>query len=205
MINCQIGNIAVSENRRRYGMDKATLKKQVDSLGRGAQAALARHLGILPSTMNKLIKGSRKITADEADKIREFMRQRGTAGQSPSKSAAGRAAESPGDRLRIIRATMLPDLPRKIGVYSPAGWEALLDSPSLLHPHLAEEVAEATGLPMSYVQDGIIDDLTRDQLAVLFAGAAPRRDPPTPAAAAQRNQGPGAPRDHPSAGRKRSS
>jgi len=76
MNNCQIGNIAGTGNRRPYGMDKAALKKQVDSLGRGGQAALARHLGVLPSTMNKLIRGSRKITADEADKIREFMRQR---------------------------------------------------------------------------------------------------------------------------------
>lgn len=181
------------------------LKKQVDSLGRGAQAALARHLDILPSTMNKLIKGSRKITADEADKIREFMRQQGAAAESRPKSAAGRSPESPGDRLRKIKVTMTPDLPRKIGVYSAAGWEALLDSPSLLHPHLAEEVAEATGLPMSYVKDGVIDDLTRDQLAVLFAGAAPRRDPPKSGEGAQRKPEPGAPRDRPSVDRKRSS
>ena len=74
---CQIGNIADRENRRPYGMNKAALQKQVESLGRGAQAALARHLDLSPSTANKLLKGSRKISADEADKIREFFTLRG--------------------------------------------------------------------------------------------------------------------------------
>lgn len=185
-------------------MDRSKLRQQVENLGRGAQAALARHLGVLPSTANKLLNGSRKITAEEADKIYEFLRQRGAAGEHQPRRMGDVQQSGPGDRLRKIQATMLSDLPRKVGIYSSAGWEALLDSPTILHPHLATEVAEATGLPMSYVQDGVIDDLTREQLAILFAGAAPRRDPPTPAAAAPHKQEPGAPRGRPSAGRKRS-
>lgn len=53
-------------------MDKKQLKQQLDALPRGAQAALAAHLGYSASVTNKLINGPRRIMADEADKIREF-------------------------------------------------------------------------------------------------------------------------------------
>ena len=54
-------------------MDKKWLRQQLDARGRGAQAALAAHLGLSASVTNKLINGSRRIMADEADRIRRFL------------------------------------------------------------------------------------------------------------------------------------
>lgn len=54
-------------------MDKKWLKQQIDARGRGAQAALAAHLGLSASVTNKLINGERRIMADEADRIRQFL------------------------------------------------------------------------------------------------------------------------------------
>lgn len=54
-------------------MDKKWLRHELAMRGRGTQAALAAHLGLSPSVTNKLINGSRRILADEADRIREFL------------------------------------------------------------------------------------------------------------------------------------
>lgn len=126
-------------------------------------------------------------------------------GKGPKHDAPSSPDASAGDRIRRIQDRMRLDLARDVGVKSPELWDAILDSLALVHPHIAEEVCNRTGLPMSYVQDGVIDDLSRDQLAVLFAGAAPRRDPPTPGAAAPHKQAPGAPRGRLSASQRRSS
>ena len=53
-------------------MDKKWLRQQLETRGRGAQAALAAHLGLSPSVTNKLVNGSRRILAEEADLIWAF-------------------------------------------------------------------------------------------------------------------------------------
>lgn len=63
-------------------MDKKWLRQQLDARGRGAQAALAAHLGLSPSVTNKLINGDRRIMADEADRIRQFLEAGDGEGQS---------------------------------------------------------------------------------------------------------------------------
>lgn len=52
-------------------MDKQWLAEQFDKTGR-SQSDLARYLGVLPSVVNKMVKGRRQIKAIEADKIRTF-------------------------------------------------------------------------------------------------------------------------------------
>ena len=63
-------------------MDKKWLKQQLYARGRGAQAALAAHLGLSASVTNKLINGDRRIMADEADRIRQFLEAGEGDGQS---------------------------------------------------------------------------------------------------------------------------
>jgi phage repressor protein C with HTH and peptisase S24 domain len=52
-------------------MDGKWLAEQFGKTGR-SQSALARHLGVLPSTVNKMVKGKRQIKATEVDAIRRF-------------------------------------------------------------------------------------------------------------------------------------
>jgi phage repressor protein C with HTH and peptisase S24 domain len=52
-------------------MDAKWLSDQLASSGR-SQADLARHLGLPPPIINKMVKGRRKILASEADSIRRF-------------------------------------------------------------------------------------------------------------------------------------
>lgn len=73
MNECRIGNFSVSERAAPYGMDKKWLQQEIEIRGRGAQVSLAEHCKISTSVLNKLIRGTRKITAIEADKIREWL------------------------------------------------------------------------------------------------------------------------------------
>ena len=75
-------------------MDKKWLRQQLEARGRGAQAALAAHLGLSASVTNKLINGSRRIMADEADRIRRFLE----AGDS---DGAGQGSLALGSRSRM--------------------------------------------------------------------------------------------------------
>lgn len=122
-------------------------------------------------------------------------------GSGPRKDAAPPKAEA-GERLRRIQDTFEPLLASKISVNSSAAWEALLNSLSIMHPHLAKEVADATGLPLSYVEHGVIADLTRPQLEILFAGA-PRQ--PSASEGGSHKPTPSSRPPRPSAGRRRSS
>lgn len=54
-------------------MDKKWLQDELARHGRGAQTALAKHLGLNPTVVSKLVRSDRKITSEEADKIREFL------------------------------------------------------------------------------------------------------------------------------------
>ncbi len=54
-----------------WGMDAKWLSDQFASSDK-SQADLARYLGVGPTTVNKMVKGKRKILASEADKIRKF-------------------------------------------------------------------------------------------------------------------------------------
>ena len=56
-------------------MDKDWLKQELDRRGHGAQAALAEFLGMSASVMSKTLNTSRKISAEEADRIREWLGQ----------------------------------------------------------------------------------------------------------------------------------
>ena len=55
-------------------MDKDWLREQLRIRGRGAQVQLASVLGIHPTVANKLVNGPRKITSEEADKIRAWLK-----------------------------------------------------------------------------------------------------------------------------------
>lgn len=55
-------------------MDKDWLREQLRQRGRGAQVQLAAVLGVHPTVVNKLVNGPRKITSDEADKIRAWLK-----------------------------------------------------------------------------------------------------------------------------------
>ena len=72
-------------------MDKAWLKQELERRGRGAQTALAEHLGIRASVMSKILNMDRKISAEEADRIRAWLGQLG----EPAPPAASRLAPSP--------------------------------------------------------------------------------------------------------------
>jgi phage repressor protein C with HTH and peptisase S24 domain len=52
-------------------MDKQWLEEQFTKTGR-SQSDLARHLKVLPSVVNKMVRGRRQIKAVEAERIREF-------------------------------------------------------------------------------------------------------------------------------------
>jgi hypothetical protein len=80
-------------------MDKAWLKQELKRRGRGAQAALAEHLGIAESVMSKILNMDRKISAEEAGRISAWLGQPGppAAGPSPP-SAASRSAPPPARR-----------------------------------------------------------------------------------------------------------
>lgn len=55
-------------------MDKEWLRNELRKRGRGAQVQLAAVLGIHATVMNKMINGPRKISSDEADKIRAWLK-----------------------------------------------------------------------------------------------------------------------------------
>jgi hypothetical protein len=110
------GNLQGSDKK----MDKKWLKQQLDARGRGAQAALAAHLGLSASVTNKLIKGDRRIMADEADRIRQFLEAGDGDGQSllplgltkgpTTRPAAGRSAGPEGIPQAPLPARAAPGL-----------------------------------------------------------------------------------------------
>lgn len=80
-------------------MEKAWFKEEVAKRGHGAQAALAKFLGMSASTLNKRIRTKRKISSDEADKIREWLEL------NPPVDEGGdsRATHSPGVAHRAMQ------------------------------------------------------------------------------------------------------
>lgn len=54
-------------------MDKKALRRVLDEIGRGAQTLLGHYLRLSPSTMSKLVNGDRKISANEAARIRQWL------------------------------------------------------------------------------------------------------------------------------------
>lgn len=101
-------------------MDKKWLRQQLDARGRGAQAALAAHLGLSASVTNKMINGDRRIMADEADRIRQFLEAGDGDGQNllplglttglASGFAAGRGSGPEGRRTGPFPARPAPGL-----------------------------------------------------------------------------------------------
>jgi transcriptional regulator with XRE-family HTH domain len=73
-MDCRNGNISQPAAESAYGMDKDWLRKQLKDRGRGAQMQLAEALGLHPTVVNKLVNGTRKISSDEADKIRAWLK-----------------------------------------------------------------------------------------------------------------------------------
>lgn len=53
-------------------MDVEWLKAELAKPGR-SQSALARHLGVVPEIVNRIVHGRRQVKAHEADKIREYL------------------------------------------------------------------------------------------------------------------------------------
>lgn len=96
-------------------------------------------------------------------------------GVSPKKRAlaSGKATRLPdtlGRRLRGIRAAY-PSLDSQIGITSEVAWQLLFIQPGGLDSRLAQQVAAATNLPVSYVLKGDTSELTRDQAAALLERA----------------------------------
>lgn len=60
------------------GIDPVWLKTELTKRGR-SQSALARFLGMAPEQVNRICNGSRRIQADEADKIRSYLASTGGA------------------------------------------------------------------------------------------------------------------------------
>lgn len=101
-------------------MDKKWLRQQLEARGRGAQAALAAHLGLSASVTNKLVNGSRRIMADEADLIRSFLEPahddaQGALALGSAGGPAGGLASGAGRRLSAPAPAALaadrPDIP----------------------------------------------------------------------------------------------
>ena len=89
------------------------------------------------------------------------------------RSSPGKASPLPdtlGRRLRGIRA-VFPGMASQIGVTSEVAWQLLFNLSSSLDSRLAQQVAAATGLPISYVLMGDTSELTREQAASLLASA----------------------------------
>lgn len=57
-------------------MDKKTIKALLEKTGK-SQADLGRHLGLSDSVMSKLLNGTRRLRADEAEKITRFFSEPG--------------------------------------------------------------------------------------------------------------------------------
>lgn len=55
-------------------MDAAWLKSELEKPGR-SQSALARHLGVVPEIVNRIVHGRRQVKSHEADKIRDYLAQ----------------------------------------------------------------------------------------------------------------------------------
>jgi phage repressor protein C with HTH and peptisase S24 domain len=55
------------------GMDKATLKQELERRGHGAQSALAEFLGVHPSIVSRMLNSPRKMSVEEAAKIGEWL------------------------------------------------------------------------------------------------------------------------------------
>lgn len=108
-----------------------------------------------------------------------------------------------GRRLYAIRAALCPDLPAQIGVASEVAWEALTDRPGGLHPRIAQQVADVTGLPVEYVEDGDPSALTREQAVSLLVEAF-REDEATHSKADLPKKAPSSSRPAQAASRKRS-
>lgn len=73
-ILCQIGDIIrFAISAKQFPMEAQWLAEQFTKSGR-SQTDLARHLGVLPSVVNKMVKGRRQIKSTEADAIRAFFR-----------------------------------------------------------------------------------------------------------------------------------
>lgn len=53
-------------------MDAEWLKAELAKPGR-SQSALARHLGVVPEIVNRIVHGRRQVKANEADQIREYL------------------------------------------------------------------------------------------------------------------------------------
>lgn len=95
-------------------------------------------------------------------------------GSGPSPWEASKTAKpgalpisSAGRRIENIRRALCPDLPNRLGINNDVVWSALIDQPGGLHPRLAALTAEATGLPLTYIEDADPSGLTRKQLVAL--------------------------------------
>lgn len=82
-----------------------------------------------------------------------------------------------GQRIEGIRAALCPDLPSRLGIMTEITWLALIDHPGDVHPLIADQVADATGVPLSYIVDGDTSGLSRDQAGPLLADALRRNAP----------------------------
>src|SRR5262245_34937228 len=92
-------------------MDKTTLKRELERRGHGAQTALAEHLGIAPSIVSRMLNSSRKISADEADRIRAWLGQPDQAARALSPAAATAAPWAPAQAMARLPRSSRADLP----------------------------------------------------------------------------------------------
>ena len=83
-------------------MDKDWLKQELDRRGHGAQAALAEFLGMSASVMSKTLNTPRKISAEEADRIREWLGQPRQPAAGPPPPRAPSTARRPAQSLASV-------------------------------------------------------------------------------------------------------
>jgi phage repressor protein C with HTH and peptisase S24 domain len=93
-------------------MDKATLKQELERRGHGAQSALAEHLGVDPSIVSRMLNTPRKISVEEADKIRAWLGQPSQSAPAPSAARAPPwTARAPAQAMAPLPRVSRPDLP----------------------------------------------------------------------------------------------
>lgn len=91
-----------------WGMDAKWLSNQLASSGK-SQADLARYLGVASTTVNKMVKGRRKILASEAEKMRRFF-----AGDAETLAPVSRTTAAPNIDASLnppLRSTMPRNVP----------------------------------------------------------------------------------------------
>lgn len=96
-------------------MDAKWLKEQFARTGK-SQAALARHLGIQPPMVSKMVRGGRKVQGDEVDLIRAFFGVRSDGGATRELFTENNSAASATMLDANITPPLRSEMPRDVPV-----------------------------------------------------------------------------------------